>query len=350
MKRIFILMVCFLMVAGRVWGGLDWDGSGTSDEVETPSDAQLDQLGPMTISLWANVDTFTDGKQVYLFTKYTDSSNYTSCRFFSSSSNTDEKTIQFLVKFATTNLSVYADDNVVDYDVWTHWLITWDGSTTATNVHIYENGVEVGYESQTNGVGARGDDSAAILKYGGSLGNPFDGSFTEYALWNVVLGPGDRARLASSRLKGMPLQLADPDADGTDELVLYHPLDDQPAGGAADGDTARDLSIYGSHGTVDGGADNTGINWIEETILNYPSMIISKEEAEQIYADMDCEKVEGDCEWGAWDCCNGALESPEQVFIHWQPEWDLQSFANGLGTQPKREIARLALNNLALEM
>ncbi|MBS3105955.1 fibronectin type III domain-containing protein [Candidatus Woesearchaeota archaeon] len=48
----------------------------------------------------------------------------------------------------------------VPLNQWTHVALTWDGSGTATNVHMYLDGVEVVYDTRNNGLGNRVSDAA----------------------------------------------------------------------------------------------------------------------------------------------------------------------------------------------
>lgn len=88
----------------------------------------------------------------------------------------------------TTTLVVNPVDNNYTFSSWNHLTLTWDGSTTASNVHIYVNGVEVSYATQTNGASLTNTSAGTIY-----LGNRSDGlrgvigNLTEIAVFNRVL-------------------------------------------------------------------------------------------------------------------------------------------------------------------
>src|SRR6185295_11848793 len=168
-----------------------------------------------------------------------------------------------------TIASSVADFNVqtsvqLTANVWSHVLFTWDGSLTASNLHIYINGTEVSYSGQTNGT-VFTDNSGATARIADrpTGGRAFNGSITELAIWHSVLSSTDIYLLANSRLKGIPLSIS------PSNLKAYWPLDDQPNGTSGDGDTFYDLSGNANHGTGNDGANNTGLTAYAEEILSY---------------------------------------------------------------------------------
>lgn len=158
-------------------------------------------------------------------------------------------------KDGSTDLKV-ASTTTVGFGAWHHVLMTWTGSTTATTVHIYIDGTEVSYTTQTNGVTLASD-----VGLGMAIGNrtypsdyTFDGSITEVAIWNVVLTASEIGQL-KIRTKGTPIGIQ------RANLKMYLPMDDKP-NGSADGATVADLSGNGNNGTANDGANNTGCTWL----------------------------------------------------------------------------------------
>jgi hypothetical protein len=88
------------------------------------------------------------------------------------------------------------------------------------------------------------------------------------AVWNVALTSTELSLLFNSKIKGMPLQIR------PSNLVLYHSMDEGFIGASADTDTLQDLSGNNNDGNPDNGANNTGMSWVGETILSYPSKTI----------------------------------------------------------------------------
>lgn len=168
----------------------------------------------------------------------------------------------------STNLQRNTATNAIVTTGWQHALVTWDGSTTAANIHIYVGGSEASYVLTQNGASLT-DNSANSLFIGNTntFNRGFDGRITEVAIWDVVLTAPQIALLASSRIKGIPLQIQ-PSA-----LKGYWAINDQESGSSADGDTIRDLSGNNNNGTGDNGANNTGLTFVAETVLSYPDTV-----------------------------------------------------------------------------
>ena len=264
MYKITTIILAIMLIPNLCWAGADFDG--VDDAVNCGSAASLDQLGPVTYSFWVYNESEGGGGQGTFIGK-----NVMGCRF----SDPGIYALRFF-KSGTTGLNVISADNVVIVNTWHHVLYTWTGSTTATTVHIYVDGTEVSYVTQTNGATLNSDAVSNFI-----IGNivldsvrGVDGKMTEVAVWNMVLSASQIALLASSRLKGMPLQLADPDADGVQELVLYLPMDEVTDTASADLATFWDMSGNGNSGNPDNGAGNSGMLGSAEVILNYPSSVL----------------------------------------------------------------------------
>ena len=87
-----------------------------------------------------------------------------------------------LEKHGSTNLFVRSNQNDLIFNQWQHVTLVWDGSVTATNVHFYVDGVETGYNTQTDGVSFNSDASQPLM-----IGAGFDGTIDEVAIWNRSL-------------------------------------------------------------------------------------------------------------------------------------------------------------------
>jgi len=135
---------------------------------------------------------------------------------------TSTNAIQFIV-IGNTTLTVRSSNNSITLNTWQHIAMTWDGSTTATNVHFYVNGVETGYQIQTNG-GGPFDNASTNLRIGNlNTGTrSFDGLISDVALWVSQLSQHEISQLATNRTKYLPLQIS------PDTLRRYFPLDELP--------------------------------------------------------------------------------------------------------------------------
>lgn len=153
--------------------------------------------------------------------------------------------IRFSVAGGTVLLRVAANSSF-SLGAWNHIVVTWDGSTTAANVHIYINATEVSYATTTDGV-APTDNSADPLVIGNNvtLGGTFDGQLSELAVWGSVLTQTDVNALFYGKVHLMPFHVA----SGT--LLAYWPLDDFADGATVTGvGLVKDLSGNGYHGTA----------------------------------------------------------------------------------------------------
>jgi hypothetical protein len=98
--------------------------------------------------------------------------------------------IEFQADFSggtNTDLQVVAT-NALTLSRWQHVAVTWDGSATATNVHIYLNGVEQTHGTDTNGDATRVSDATKNLMIGSSQTGTrtFDGYIDEVKVYNYV--------------------------------------------------------------------------------------------------------------------------------------------------------------------
>lgn len=104
--------------------------------------------------------------------------------------------LAFSVQFSTSQLLIQTS-TALTLNAWTCVVVTWDGSVTATNVHIYFNNAEVTYAVQTSGVGTQKNDSAQSLGLGNSAANnrTWAGRLTEMAIIGRVLNSTERTEI-----------------------------------------------------------------------------------------------------------------------------------------------------------
>jgi len=262
-----------LFVVNNCWAGIDFDG--TDDQVNCGSAASLDNLvaqggGGITVSAWVNTDSAGGDSYGCIVSKINWATN--SGWIFSRGDGEGAgslNSLEFTQPFSGTDLFRTTALNSFTNSVWHHVLVTYDGSTTAANAHIYIDGTEPSYSISQDATLTRSSDISENLLIGlTTTGDEFDGRISEVAIWNVVLTASQIALLASSRIKGMPLMIQ-PTA-----LKGYWPMNEGVHGVSADLDTAWDLSGNANNGNPDNGANNTGLTWAAETVLNYPSPIL----------------------------------------------------------------------------
>jgi hypothetical protein len=162
---------------------------------------------------------------------------------------------------ATTALDRYSTTTVAAGNEYV-LICTWDGSLTATNIHMYINGTEVSYGTTTDGAGA-GDTSAGIVYLGNrvAMDRGTDGIFREAAIFNQVIGAGSIAALSTTTSRNVPL--------GIGGCLRYWRMDDAASGSANGANTIADSSRSNYPLSGDDGADNADCTWLAETILSY---------------------------------------------------------------------------------
>lgn len=179
---------------GKRGQGMIFDG--TDDYVNCGSGASLDDLhttGGLTISAWIKPETAGEGELGRILDKDSNFSGYWHLDVYGNNS----KALQFL-KDGSTDLLARSSNGVISFNKWQYVAVSWDGSTTAANAHIYVNGVETGYAVQTDGVGFLSDSSLAtrIAANGAATaGFAFDGSLDEVRIYNRALSADEIGRL-----------------------------------------------------------------------------------------------------------------------------------------------------------
>jgi hypothetical protein len=177
---------------GQLGNGLSFDG--LDDVVNCGSGASLDNLPSISVSAWINPASMGEGGFGRIASKAVDPTFNSGWHFMKA--GTDQLT--FSARHATTNVQRRTNPNSIATGAWQHVAVTWDGSTTATNVRIYVNGVEVsGYDVTTNGSGSRADDADSNLYLGNNSGGArtFHGVLDDVRVYNGVLGASEIADL-----------------------------------------------------------------------------------------------------------------------------------------------------------
>lgn len=156
-----------------------------TDKITISPSPSINNLRAVTAEVWVNPTTLGGGNAGRLFHKSTNRDITNEGWMFALVAT---NRLIFLVKHATTTLARYGVNNIITLSKPNYVVVTWDGSTTATNVKLYINGAEVAYGTTTDGVGARPDDSAASLYMGNDPTNArgVNGMLTNRGLHNYV--------------------------------------------------------------------------------------------------------------------------------------------------------------------
>lgn len=261
-KLVLLLNLVLCLMASNCWSAVTFTTTGTDVLSCGTNDDILTENGAMTVSVWVNLAQDTaNGGDPKIWIRDDNSNGF----IFLGVSTT--KKLYFDVH-GTTSLTHFSANNSWVANTWTNVIVTWDGSVTAANSHIYVNGTEVSYASAANGVSLSNDSASTFF-----IGNEFDGlrpaagKVDELAVWSTVLSAtdiasvsGQRAITASSApIKGLPLFVS------PTTLKRYFALDECPSGSTCNV-TFRDKSPTAVNCTGTNsptGASNTTINYPE---------------------------------------------------------------------------------------
>ncbi|MEP7243584.1 MAG: LamG-like jellyroll fold domain-containing protein [Gammaproteobacteria bacterium] len=218
--------------SGKLDGALNFDG--VDDALNCGSGGTLAALAQMTISAWVNLATVGEGGLGRILQKGTGGNPSAGWRLVTLGT----KQLEFAVDYSGGDLDRVSSVNAFSFGTWTHVAVTWSGTAAATDVHLFVNGVEVGYpDGGDNGVGNRDSDGGAPLW----IGNTSKGSATtngkidDVRVYDRVLSAAEIQALADSTPPTSPVGPAP---------VGYWKFDE----GA--GTTAQDSSGNGNHCTL----------------------------------------------------------------------------------------------------
>ncbi len=258
MNTVFKILLILILMVNPAFGGVQFDNS--DDLLDGADFAGIDAAEQLSGSCWVYHDTI-DGTDDIM-----NKNNGTSDGWLFFRNNTGDKySVTIRDGGDTDSVGASSADNTSPLATWTHVAFTYiEGN--ATGLNLYVNGVLSGAAGDTSSIGTINAFTAILNISGSGTGNsPFNGQITECALWNVVLTADEMLKLASSRVKRLPLQIQ------PSSLIGYWPLDEQMDGTSADGDTFYDLGPSGNNLTGNDGAGNTGLTAKAEEVLSYPS-------------------------------------------------------------------------------
>lgn len=241
-------------VPGEIGQALFFDGS--DDVVVVSPSSSINDLPAITVSFWARPSTV--GTQRPYVTK---ADNSAGGHGWSIGHHTGTaSSLYFLVTgFTTTDLTVATPAGAFVANEWAHYIATWDGTNQSSGVHLYKNGVELSYQTVSNGGSASPQsDSAVSLKIGRESGyssNYVHGSVDDVRLYNRVLSSSEIIalyRASVSKVSATPARVA---SDGLiDGLVGWWTFD-----GADMTPNVRDRSTSANHGRISGQTATTTV-------------------------------------------------------------------------------------------
>ena len=233
-------------VAGRIGQALDF--GPTVGYVGVQPSVSINNLAQFTVSAWIKPRSAGENNLSHVFSKGFNSSGGYLLRI--DGLNRFAINIQF---DGGTNLAFVTNfDTSTFYNEWHHIVMNWDGTNTASNVHVYLDGVELAHSFDTNGVGNKVDDSSGLFYIGENGGNTrnFDGIIDDARMYNRVLSPQEVLRhynnAAGSKLG------ASKNSSLTNGLVGMWSFDERDVT-----DKVYDRSGQNNHGTFVGGATSS---------------------------------------------------------------------------------------------
>jgi hypothetical protein len=175
--------------SGKLNGAANFDGDG--DAITVAATGMIDDMPAMTLSAWVNPNSSGQGSWGVIMSK-TSCSISTPCNGwgFGWSGNGDLRLRFYMDYSGGSDLIVRSSSlNVAAKSVWSHIVLTWDGSRYANGVKMYINGVEVSaYDMQISGIGSRVSDAGRNLKIGQGGWDSHDGTFDGAIDETIVFG------------------------------------------------------------------------------------------------------------------------------------------------------------------
>ena len=161
------------------------DFNGTTSVLNCGNQADVQNLAALSVVLWIDPDSAGESDTSRIINKRGSSVGSSGWGLQFNGAGRD---IVFMVDCDTVDMS-RVTVNTLPTNTWSCLGATWDGSTTAANVHIYINGVEATYQATTDGLVLRSDDSANPITIGNSTNatRTVDGQIAQVQLFNTVL-------------------------------------------------------------------------------------------------------------------------------------------------------------------
>lgn len=167
---------------GKYSSAMNFDG--TDDVVDGGSANIIDDLGPVTYEAWFNANSLGEGGLGRIFEKQS-STTANGYRLQLNSSNS----IIFAVDYSGTDIERKTVNSAFSFSTWNHIVVTWDGTSNASNIKMYLNGTEVSYATAINGTGSRNSDNLQNFRIGNTSdgSRTFDGKIDNVKIYNSIL-------------------------------------------------------------------------------------------------------------------------------------------------------------------
>ena len=183
-------------VIGQVGQGLSFDG--IDDMVNAGSASSLDDLdltGGLSISVWIRPNTLGENSAGRIVTK----DNNTATGHWRFQVETNNRLL-FAKQHSGTLLRRESTNNSIALNTWQHVAVTWGGTSSASGVRFFVNGIETGYAVSNDGTLIKNSDNALPVRIGSqeNTNNSFDGSMDEVRIYNRVLSSSEIKELSAA--------------------------------------------------------------------------------------------------------------------------------------------------------
>ena len=198
------------------------DFDGTNDYIVfTINTTGLNNVVTKTISSWIYPDTWGEGAGGSFVDKRTPGN----AGWFLALDSAN-KALRYFSDFSTTDGEWRSETSSMNTGSWYHVAITYNRSNTANLPTFFINGSARTTTVKTQPVGTVTSDAPRRICFGADSATAvsFNGKMSETAMWNVALTDDEIKNLATSSVKGIPLQTR------PDSLLMDIQLDDYPDG------------------------------------------------------------------------------------------------------------------------
>ncbi len=188
-----ILLFLFLIFSIPALGAVKFDGVDDIFNCGVPSDDIFAENRAITISAWIKPISLGESSAGRILVRATGTAGPIFAVFTAN-------VIVFQIN-GTTNLIRQSNANAFILNKWQHVCVTWDGSTTAANIHFYVNGVETTYGTTQDGY-LLSDNSTQSIYIGNNsdTSRTFDGQISQLKIWNVQLSDNEIKNEASQKM------------------------------------------------------------------------------------------------------------------------------------------------------
>lgn len=168
---------------------LELNGTNEYISIGDVSALSFERTDPFTISIWAKMTSGVTTNMA-LVGKQESSGNF---RGWALSVNSSNQLNFLLTSTGTNEIFVRATNPIVRDDTWRNYCVTYDGSSDANGVRIYEDGFQLEFTIVENTLTTTTiTTSGAAIGASNSTGDiPFDGYLDNFAAYNKNLSPNE---------------------------------------------------------------------------------------------------------------------------------------------------------------